>query len=232
MGVKMKALKAAFPHTLPVLTGYAFLGIAFGILLSSKGYSLWWAILMSTVIYAGAAQFVAISLLTTAFNPLYAFLIILVVNARHLFYGISLLSRLSGAGRKKHYVVFGLTDETFSILCSTEPPDGVDRSWFMFFITLLDQGYWIVGSALGGVLGSLVEFNTKGIDFVMTALFVVIFIEQWKSQKYHGAAVIGVSASLVCLVIFGANNFIIPAMIVIVSVLILGKKTLERGMAG
>ncbi|MBP2636816.1 MAG: hypothetical protein H6Q72_2723 [Firmicutes bacterium] len=231
MGVKMTALKAAFPHTLPVMTGYIFLGIAFGILLGSKGYSLGWAILMSTVIYAGAVQFVAIGLLTTDFNPLYALIISLVVNARHLFYGISLLGRLNGTGRKKPYMAFGLTDETFSILCATEPPAGVDRSWFMFFITLLDHGYWIVGSVLGAIVGSMIEFNTKGIDFVMTALFVVIFIEQWKTQKYHGPAIIGVGASLLCLLIFGASNFIIPAMLVIVSVLMLGKKTLERGMA-
>lgn len=231
MGDKIKALKAAFPHTLPVLTGYTFLGIAFGILLSSKGYSVWWAILMSTVVYAGAAQFLAISLLTTAFNPLYAFVITLVVNARHLFYGISLLSRLNGAGSKKPYIVFGLTDETFSILCSAEPPEGVNRSWFMFFITLLDQGYWIIGSAIGGILGTMVEFNTKGIDFVMTALFVVIFIEQWKSQEQHGPAIVGVMASLLCLLVFGASNFIIPAMVLIISLLIMGKKTLERGMA-
>ena len=231
MGVKMTALKAAFPHTLPVLTGYIFLGIAFGILLGSKGYSLGWAILMSTVIYAGAAQFVAIGLLTTDFNPLYALLITLMVNARHLFYGIALLSRLNGTGRKKPYMAFGLTDETFSILCATEPPAGVDRNWFMFFITLLDQGYWIIGPALGAMLGAVIEFNTKGIDFVLTALFVVIFIEQWKAQKYHGPAIIGVGASLLCLLVFGAHSFIIPAMLVIVSVLMLGRKTLERGLA-
>jgi len=231
MGVKMTAVKAAFPHTLPVLTGYIVLGIAFGILLSSKGYSLGWAILMSTVIYAGASQFVAIGLLTTDFNPLYALIITLVVNARHLFYGISLLSRLHGTGSKKPYMVFGLTDETFSILCATEPPAGVDRNWFMFFITLLDHAYWIVGSALGAMLGAVIEFNTKGIDFVMTALFVVIFIEQWKTQKYHGPAIVGVGASLLCLLVFGASNFIIPSMLVIVSALMLGKKTVERGMA-
>jgi len=230
-GVKMTALKAAFPHTLPVLTGYLFWGTAFGVLLGSKGYSLGWAILMSTIIYAGAGQFVAIGLLTTAFNPLYAFIITLVVNARHLFYGISLLNRVSGIGRKKSYVAFGLTDETFSILCSTEAPDGVDRSWFMFFITLLDHGYWIAGSALGAVLGAMVDFNAKGIDFVMTALFVVIFIEQWKSQQYHGPAIIGVATSSVCLLLFGSSNFIIPAMLAIVLVLILCKKTLKRRTA-
>ncbi|SDD96911.1 AzlC family ABC transporter permease [Sporomusa acidovorans] len=228
MGIKRAALQAAFPHTLPVLTGYIFLGTAFGVLLSSKGYSLGWAILMSTIIYAGAGQFVAISLLTSAFNPLYAFIITLVVNARHLFYGISLLNRLNGIGRKKSYVAFGLTDETFSILCSAEPPKGVDRSWFAFFIALLDHVYWVAGSVLGVLLGTLVDFNAKGIDFVMTALFVVIFIEQWKSQQYHGPAIIGIASSAVCLLVFGANNFIIPAMLAIVLVLSVCKKSLER----
>lgn len=227
----MTALKAAFPYTLPVLTGYIFLGTAFGVLLGSKGYSLGWAILMSTIIYAGAMQFVAISLLTTAFNPLYAFMLTLVVNARHLFYGISLLSRVSGVGRKKAYLAFGLTDETFSILCSVEPPQEVERSWFMFFITLLNHSYWIAGSAIGVILGSMVSFNTKGIDFVMTALFVVIFIEQWKAQQYHAPAIIGIAASALCLLLFGASHFILPAMITIVIVLTLLKKTSERRTA-
>ena len=227
----MTALKAAFPHTLPVLTGYIFLGTAFGVLLGSKGYSLGWAVLMSTIIYAGAGQFVAIGLLTTTFNPLYAFIITLVVNARHLFYGISLLGRLNGTGRKKSYVAFGLTDETFSILCATKPPAGVDRSWFMFFITLLDHVYWIAGSVLGILLGAMVDFNAKGIDFVMTALFVVIFIEQWKSQQFHGPAIIGIACSALSLFLFGASYFIISAMLVIVAVLTLFKKPMERKSA-
>ncbi|SCM82525.1 Branched-chain amino acid transport protein AzlC [uncultured Sporomusa sp.] len=231
MGEKIKALKAAFPHTIPVLTGYLFLGFAFGILLSSKGYSAGWAIVMSTVIYAGAMQFVAIGLLTTVFQPLSALLITLVVNARHLFYGISMLRQFSGTGRKKPYLIFGLTDETFSILCSAEPPQDVDRGWFMFFISLLNQAYWVIGSALGGILGSMVAFNTKGIDFVMTALFVVIFIEQWKSQKYHAPAIIGIAASALCLLLFGAGNFIIPAMIMIVVLLTLLRTRLERRAA-
>lgn len=231
MGEKIKALKAAFPHTIPVLTGYLFLGFAFGILLSSKGYSVGWAIAMSTVIYAGAMQFVAISLLTAAYQPLYAFVITLVVNARHLFYGISMLGQFSETGRKKPYLIFGLTDETFSILCSAEPPRDIDRGWFMFFISLLNQIYWIIGSALGGMLGSMIAFNTKGIDFVMTALFVVIFIEQWKSQKYHTPAIIGIAASAVCLLIFGASNFIIPAMVMIVVLLTLLRTRLERRAA-
>ncbi len=231
MEVKKKALAAAFPHTLPVLTGYIFFGTAFGVILGSKGYSLGWAILMSAAVYAGAAQFVTIGLLTTAFNPVYAFAITLAVNARHLFYGISMLGRLRGLGWKKAYLAFGLTDETFSILCAAEPPEGVDRNWFMFFITLLDHLYWIIGSGLGILLGEMVAFNSKGIDFVMTALFVVIFIEQWKSQQCHAPAIIGVLASSACLLLFGAKHFVLPAMLVIVAVLTLSRKTLERRTA-
>lgn len=226
---KMKALKAAFPHTLPVMTGYLFLGIAFGILMTSKGYHFGWSTFMSIFVFAGSMQYVAINLLTTAFNPLSAFLMTLMVNARHLFYGLSLLGKFNEAGKKKPYLIFGLVDETFSILCSTEPPEGVDRGWFMFFITLLNHIYWVTASAIGGILGSLVTFNTKGIDFVMTALFVVIFINQWKSQKQHAPALIGVAASIASLLVFGPGNFIIPSMILIIVVLTLYRKPFEKG---
>ena len=229
MQEKIKALKAAFPYTLPVMTGYLFLGIAFGILLNSKGYHFGWAIFMSIFIFAGSMQYVAINLLTMAFNPLNAFLMTLMVNARHLFYGLSLLEKFNEAGKKKSYLMFGLVDETFSILCSTEPPEGVDRGWFMFFITFLNHIYWVTASAIGGILGSLVSFNTKGIDFVMTALFVVIFINQWKSQKKHAPALIGVGASVVCLLLFGPENFIIPAMILIIAALTMYRKSFEKG---
>ncbi|HVJ47644.1 AzlC family ABC transporter permease [Desulfitobacterium sp.] len=229
MQEKIKALKAAFPYTLPVMTGYLFLGVAFGILLNSKGYSFVWAIFMSIIIFAGSMQYVAITLLSVAFDPLNAFLMTLMVNARHLFYGLSLLGKFDDAGKKKPYLIFGLTDETFSILCATEPPGGVDRGWFMFFITFLNHLYWIIASAIGGILGSLVSFNTKGIDFVMTALFVVIFLNQWKSQKQHTPALIGIASSVVCLLIFGAANFIIPAMFLIIIALTRYRKPFEKG---
>ncbi len=225
---RFKALKAAFPHTIPVMTGYLFLGAAFGILLNSKGYHFGWAILMSVFIYAGSMQFVAVNLLTMAFNPFNAFLITLMVNARHLFYGISMLKHFNGRRGLKPYLISGLTDETYSILCSTEPPDGIDKSWFMFFTTLLNQLYWVIASAIGGLLGSLFTFNTKGIDFVMTALFVVIFINQWKSQKEHFPAVIGVGVSILCLVLFGPDNFIIPSMAFIILALTIFRQSIER----
>lgn len=150
------------------------------------------------------------------------------VNARHLFYGLSLLGKYNEAGKKKLYLMFGLTDETFSILCATETPAEIDKGWFMFFVTFLNHSYWITACALGGILGSLVSFNTKGIDFVMTALFVVIFINQWKSQKHHAPALIGISASVICLLIFGAQNFIIPAMGLILITLGFYRKPFEK----
>lgn len=219
-----KALKAAFPHTIPVFTGFTFLGIAFGILMNSKGYGLGWTVLMSLLVFAGSAQYVTISFLTSVFNPIHALLLTLMVNARHLFYGISMLDKYRDTGKFKPYLIFGLCDETFSILCSTNPPEGVNRNWFMFFITMLNHSYWVLGSALGGLLGYMLSFNTKGLDFVLTALFVVIFIGQWKTQRNHGPAVIGVLCSVVCLIIFGRSNFIIPSMLAILAVLTLFRK--------
>lgn len=224
MREKREALKAAFPLTIPVFTGFIFLGIAYGILMNSKGYNVGWTILISFMVFAGSAQYVAITFLTSAFNPTYAFLMTLMVNARHLFYGISMLDKYKNTGKLKPYLIFGLCDETFSIVCSKEPPKGVNKNWFYFFITFLDYSYWALGSAIGGMLGSIVSFNTKGLDFVLTALFVVIFVGQWKSQKNHKPAVIGVLCSIICLVIFGQSNFIIPSMIAILAVLTISQK--------
>lgn len=225
---KSKALKAAFPHTIPVFTGFTFLGIAYGILMNSKGYGVGWTILMSFMAFAGSAQYVAVTFLTSIFNPFYALLMTIMINARHLFYGISMLDKYKDTGKLKPYLIFGLCDETFSIICSAEPPEGVNRNWFMFFITLLDHSYWVLGSALGGLLGTIVSFNTKGLDFVLTALFVVIFVEQWKTQKNHKPAVIGVLCSIICLVVFGKGSFIIPSMIAILLVLTAFRKEVEE----
>ncbi len=215
MNEKTKALRAALPYTIPVLTGYMVLGTAYGILLSSKGYSFLWSALTSLFIYAGSMQFVSISLLAAGFHPLYACFLTLMVNARHLFYGISMLSEFQGTGKKKPYLIFGLTDETFSLLCSAKAPAGIDKGWFMFFITLLNQIYWVCGSILGSIVSSLFHFNTMGIDFVLTALFVVIFINQWKSTGNHIPVLTGLCASVLCRIIFGSSNFIVPAMIAI-----------------
>ena len=221
MKINKPALKAAFPHTVPVLTGFIFLGIAYGILMNSKGYSVLWTVFFSLVAFAGSSQYVSITFLTTIFNPLNALLVALTVNARHLFYGLSMLDKYKDTGKIKPYLIFGLCDETFSIVCSAEPPVDIDRNMFVFYITFLNHMYWVIGSALGGILGSFITFNTDGLDFVLTALFVTIFTAQWKSQKDHRPAITGVVCSLVCLKLFGNDSFIIPAMISILLVLTL-----------
>lgn len=211
------AVRAALPHTLPVLAGYLFLGAAYGILMSAKGFGIGWTVGISLVTYAGSMQFVMIGLLTSAFAPAYAFLLALMVNARHLFYGVSMLGRFAGLGWRKWLLVFGLTDETFSIHCAAKAPDGVDPGRFMLSVSLLDHSYWLLGSALGGLAGGLFAFDTTGIDFVMTALFVVIFLDQWKQQKRHGPAFIGLGASVFSLCIFGPDGFLLPAMALILA---------------
>lgn len=228
MDDKIKALKAAFPHTIPIFTGFIFIGIAYGILMNSKGYGFGWSLFFSLVVFAGSAQYVAITFLTSVFNPVYALMMSLMINARHLFYGISLIEKFKDTGKLKPFLIYGLCDETFSVVCSAEPPEGVDKSWFLFFITFLNYTYWALGSALGGLIGSMVSFNTKGLDFVLTALFVVIFIGQWKSQKDRRPAIIGVVSTIICLIAFGPNNFIIPSMIIILTVLTILKNQTEK----
>ena len=210
---KLKAARAAFPYTIPVLMGYVFMGIAFGILLQSKGYHFGWAFFMALTIYAGSMQFVIIDLLAEGSSLFNAALMTLMVNVRHIFYGLSMLVPFRVMKGKKPYMVFSLTDETYSLLCSAKEPEGVDRGWFLFFIALLNHSYWITGCTLGAFMGSLLSFNTRGIDFVMTALFVVIFVEQWKSSANHLPALTGLVSSVFCLVLFGAKNFILPAML-------------------
>ncbi|MGN7359128.1 AzlC family ABC transporter permease [Paenibacillus sp. SAF-054] len=210
--MKKLAFKTAFPYTLPVLMGYLFLGIAFGVLLNSKGFGPIWAFAMSFLIYAGSMQFVAINLLVSPFQLAAAFFITLMVNARHLFYGLSMLDKFKSSGRLKPYMMFSLTDETFSLLSSIKAPDNVSPKWFMFFIALLNQGYWIAGSLIGNIAGSLVSFNSTGIDFAMTALFIVIFVEQWEHAKNHMPAVLGIVMTALCLIVFGSDRFILFAM--------------------
>ena len=223
------AMKAAFPHTVPILTGFAFLGMAYGILMSSRGFDWYWILLTSVVVFAGALQFVGISLLTSVFDPIYAFLIAIAVNARHLFYGISLLEKYGGTGAVKPYLIFATCDETFSILVSTKPPPKIDKRAFMFSVALLNQSYWVIGSVIGGLVGPLLKFDTYGIDFVMTAFFVVVFINQWKASKTHSPALIGLGAAVVSLIIFGADRFIIPAMVIIIVCLTVFRRRFASG---
>ncbi len=228
MDTKRRALRAAFPLTIPVMTGYLVLGTAYGILLADKGYGAVWALLTSLFIFAGSMQFVSIGLLAAGFHPLYACAMTLMVNARHLFYGIAMLGRYRGIKKVKPYLIFGLTDETFSIVCTTDPPEGVDRGWFYFFVTLLDQLYWVAGSVLGGLVGGLLPFDTTGMDFALTALFVVIFAGQWQERCNRLPALIGVGGSVLCRMLFGADSFVLPAMICILLLVTLLQKPLAR----
>lgn len=224
-----KALRCAFPHTIPIFAGFWFLGMTYGIYMNVSGFSFWYPCLMSLTIFAGSVEFVAVSLLLGVFDPLQALTLTLMINARHLFYGISMLDRYKGTGWKKPYLIFGMCDESFSINHSADIPADVDRGWFMFFVTLLNHLYWFSGAALGGIFGSLIHFDTKGLDFVMTAMFVVIFLEQWLKEERHESSLIGLGLSLACLSVFGADDFIIPAMLAILALLTFLRGRIEKG---
>ena len=233
MGESMKqamnkmTIKYAFKQSLPVMAGYLVLGMGFGILLKTKGYGVTWAFFMSLFIYAGSMQYVTINLLSGGATILSAALMTLMVNARHLFYGISMIERYRNTEPYKPYLIFGLTDETYSLVCSGNVPEGVNEKKYFFLLTFLNQCYWIIGSVVGSLLGSLITFNTAGIEFSMTALFLVVFVEQWKSVKNHTGAVVGVGTSVVCLLVFGAENFLIPSMIAITVLLTVLRKKLQ-----
>ena len=224
-----RALFCAFPYTIPIFAGFWFLGMTYGIYMNVSGFSFWYPMLMSLTIFAGSVEFVAVNLLLGAFNPLQALAITLMINARHLFYGISMLDKFRGVGLKKIYLIFGMCDESFSINYTADIPQDVDKGWFMFFVTLLNHIYWFSGATLGGIFGSFIHFNTEGLDFVMTAMFVVIFMEQWLKEKRHTSALVGLGISLLCLLTFGADHFIIPSMLAILGVLTLIRNPLERG---
>ena len=226
--LRRKAFKAALPRTLPILVGFVFLGMSYGLLMRSKGFSFIYPMFMSMFIFAGSMEFVTANLLLADFNPIYAFLLALMVNARHLFYGISMLEKFDGTGWKKPYLIFGMCDETFSVNCTADLPPDVDRGWFMFFVTLLNQIYWVVSSTAGSLLGYVIHFNTKGIEFVMTALFVVMFLGQWEKKENRVPALVGLIGTAVCLPIFGSKYFIVPAMVLIVAAFAVGKKIEDR----
>ena len=226
--MKLKALKAAFPCTLPIFAGFSFLGLAYGIYMNVNGFSFLYPMLMSVLIFGGSLEFVAVEMLLSPFAPLQVFFMTLLIQARHLFYGISMLDKLKGLGFKKYYIIFGMCDETFSVIYSVDAPKDVDRGWFMFFVTLLDHFYWVLGSTVGGLVGSLITVNTDGISFVMTAMFVVIFLEQWLKEKNHASAVIGLLSAAVCLCIFGADAFMLPTMAVIISLLAAFRTPLQK----
>lgn len=222
-----KAFQAAFPFTIPVLTGYLFIGIAFGVMYQEKGYNFLWAILMSILVYAGSGQYLAVNFFVPGVNLFQVIFLEFMVNVRHIFYGLSLLERFRDMGKKRFYMIFSLTDETYSLFFLTKVPKGVDEHKFLFAIAAMDQIYWIVGSAIGAFAGSMIPFDTTGIDFAMTALFVVIFVEQWLTSENHIPALTGLVAGMGCLFIFGSSNFILPTMICIMIVLLSCRRGLK-----
>ena len=216
-----KLLRTAFVDTVPVMTGYLCLGFGFGIVMQQNGLGLWWALALSLFVYAGSMQYVAVGLLTSGAGLLTTAITTLAVNARHLFYGLSMIDTYKDMGKKKPYLIFALTDETYSLVAGKQPPEGVDRGGYYLLVSALDQFYWVLGTLLGSAVGQLLPINYEGIDFALTALFVTIFVEQWLSVKNHIPALIGVGASVVCLAIFGSGSFLIPSMGLIALLLLL-----------
>ena len=223
--MRKNAVRAAFLDTVPVMTGYVFLGFGFGILMHQNGYGVLWSAAMSLFIYAGSMQYVAVGLLTAGAGLVTAALTAFVVNARHLFYGISMVDAYKGSGKKKPYMIFALTDETYSLVSKNQVPQGLTRHEYCFLVSLFDQSYWVGGTVLGSLAGSLIPINYEGIDFVLTALFVTIFVEQWLSVRDHRPAMIGAVSTALCLWIFGQDVFLIPSMAMIAVLLVLMRKT-------
>lgn len=222
------AFFAAFPNTIPILAGFLFLGIAYGIYMNQSGFKFYYPMFMSFIIFAGSVEFATVSWLLGSFDPVNIFFLTLMINARHLFYGLSMLEKYNIPGWKKLYLIYGMCDESFSINATIDVPKNIDRGWLMFFVTMLNQIYWVAGATIGGIFGSFIPFDTKGIEFVMTALFIVIFLENWLKEKDHSASVIGLFISFICLIIFKGTNFIIPSMIIILSVLTLLRGRLQK----
>lgn len=227
-GKAWPALRAAFPYTVPILTGFLFLGIGYGIFAHSMGLPKWMAPFMAATIFGGSLEFVAVTLLLAPFNPVQALILSLVIQARNLFYGISMLEKYKGTGWKKIFLIHLMCDESFAINYTTEVPAGIDKGWFLFWISFLNYSYWVLGSFLGSQFSTLLQFNLKGLGFIMTTLFVVIFLEQWLKEDQHVSAVVGFAASLGCLAVFGAQRFMIPALVVILAVLTVLRKPLQK----
>ena len=225
--MRIQTIKQAFYKSIPVLAGYVVLGIGFGILLRNAGFGLWWALSMSVFIFAGSMQYVGVGLLAGGASVITAIITTVMGNARHLFYSISMIDKYKDAGKYKPYLIFALTDETYSLLCDGKVPDGVEPDLYRFLVSFFNQCYWIAGSLIGNLLGSVLPFSTAGIEFSMTALFVAAFTEQWLTTKDHLPALTGLFCTLLCLVLFGRENFLIPAMLLITLVLTLLRKREE-----
>ena len=222
-----RTYRRAFPYTIPVLTGYLFIGIAFGVMFAEKGYNFLWAGLMSLLVFAGSGQYLAVNFFVPGFSIVQVVFLTLMVNIRHVFYGISLLEKFKGMGLRKWYMVFGLTDETYSLLCTTKVPYGLEEDRFIFAIATLNQSYWVIGTIIGSLMGTYIPFNSEGIDFAMTALFVVIFVEQWMECKNRIPELIGVGCAIMSIAIFGVAQFVLPSMLCMVLILVVSRKKLE-----
>ncbi len=224
-----QTFRYALKRAVPVITGYIVLGLGFGILLQDKGYSAWWAFAMAALIYGGSLQYVGIDLLASGASLISTALLSAMICARQLFYALAMVDRYRDMGRTKPYTIFALTDETYSLVCDAEVPEGVEEKRFYFLVSVINQAAWVLGCVAGAIAGSFLHFNTLGVDFVMTALFVVIFTEQWEKTKEHGPALIGLGVSVVCRLLFGADGFLIPSMLGITAGLFAMKKRLDHG---
>ncbi len=225
----MKTVKAAFSKSLPVMAGYVILGIGFGILAQRAGYGFPWALAMSLFIFAGSMQYVGVGLLAGGASVLTVLLTTVMVNARHLFYSISMLRHYRDAGRFRPYLIFSLTDETYSLLCDGKTLEGADPDRFRFFVSLFNQSYWVLGSVIGSLVGGILPFSTAGIEFSMTALFIASFTEHWITEKNHIPALTGLLGTLLCLIVFGTGRFLIPAMLLITALLTLFRNRIGAG---
>ena len=212
MGKISKALKHAFHASLPIMAGYGFLGLTYGIYMHELGFSFVYPMLLAVTVYAGSAEFLLGNMLLGSFSPLQSFMMVLMVNARHLFYGLSMLDRYKGLGWKKFFLIFGMSDETFALTSSSRVPPGVDRGWYLLGITWLNETYWVIGATVGGMCGSVIPFDLSGLDFVLTAMFTAIFADNWLRENDHTSSLSGLAISALCLILFGADKFILPSM--------------------
>ena len=226
------AFRAAFPHTIPIMTGFLFLGMAYGILMRTQGFHPLFPTLMALTIFGGSLEYVCVGMLCSAFAPVETLLMALLIQARHLFYGLALLDKYRGLGWKTPILIYGMCDESFSINCSVDVPKDIDRGWFYLFVTLLNWSYWIAGATLGAQLGAVLPFDTEGLDFVMTAMFVVIFLEALLKEKQHYSSIIGAACVVSCLLLFGADGFMLSTMGCILLALVLMRRPIEKAEGG
>lgn len=238
MGKREKAFRSAFHYSLPIMAGYGFLGMTYGIYMHELGFHFLYPMLLAITVYAGSAEFLVGNMLLGSFSPVQTFVMVLMVNARHLFYGLSSLDRFKGLGWKKFFLIFGMSDETFALTNATEIPHDVDKGWFLLWLTWLDETYWVVGATLGGLLGTLITIDLTGLDFVLTAMFVAIFADNWLREGNHVSSISGLMLTGLSLIIFGTEHFIIPSMVLILVFLTLmrgrleGKQEIQKGGQG